>query len=121
MLAFLIIWQNLTSPRHRPLNGLQESATYKCCIISSIIINSFQFVMFTKFFSSPYQTGIGFKMAPLAGKVLGEMATGKPPSFDTSLLGIDNFLPGQKSKLRSTAHNYKIGDWTLLIITQNNC
>ncbi|XP_071800026.1 peroxisomal sarcosine oxidase-like isoform X1 [Asterias amurensis] len=44
-------------------------------------------------------SGSGFKMAPLAGKVLGEMAMGNPPSFDTSLLGIDNFLPGQKSKL----------------------
>ncbi|XP_022093200.1 peroxisomal sarcosine oxidase-like isoform X2 [Acanthaster planci] len=37
-------------------------------------------------------SGKGFKMAPLIGKVLGEMALGKPPSFDTSLLSFKRFL-----------------------------
>jgi len=44
-------------------------------------------------------SGKGFKMAPLLGKVLGEMALGKPTSYDTSLISIKRYLPHAKAKL----------------------
>ncbi|XP_077863007.1 peroxisomal sarcosine oxidase-like [Saccoglossus kowalevskii] len=44
-------------------------------------------------------TGHGFKLAPVVGKVLSELAMKKTPSYDLSHFTIERFFKSQKSKL----------------------
>lgn len=40
--------------------------------------------------------GHGFKLAPVVGKVLGELAMGKSPSYDLTPCKINRFFPKSK-------------------------
>ncbi|XP_038053787.1 peroxisomal sarcosine oxidase-like [Patiria miniata] len=83
-------------PGLEPEPSIIENCMYTCTPEEEIIVDSHP--TYPNIAIGCGFSGKGFKMAPLTGKILADLAMGKPPTYDLSPIGIKRFLH-QKAKL----------------------